>query len=143
MKPIIIDSKHSDAIAEAIKTAEGRATARTITCQDIMDACENILLRYYGLGASLADLDGMTVSINVNAQDFPKAYKYTPECTWFDAMFHGGKWRLTNVYRFTCGRTNGVVRLPQDAKTSIMNLLSNAGAAITGKRDCSGHLYRA
>lgn len=140
---IIIDSKHSDQITEVIKAAEGRATARTINFADIYEACDTILLRYYGLGASLAELDGMTVSVNVNAQDFPTAYKYTPEATWFDATYHNGKWRLTDVYRSRCTKNRGYVELPLDAKNEILTRLSIVGAAITGKRDYRGHLYRA
>lgn len=140
---IIIDQKHIDKISQEIKQAEGRATARTITAQDIIDECDRILQRYYGLGASLESLEGTEIHININAQDFPNAYKYTPESTWFDAVYRGKKWRLTDVTRRTCTNYRGSVDLRETARDAIMMHLLDAGSPIKGKRDGNGRLYRA
>lgn len=142
-KQIIIDQAHADKITEAIKAAEGRATARTITADDIINECDRQLVRLYGLGASLDELDGTEIHVDVNAQDFPNAYKYTPVSTHFRATYSGKKWRLTDVFRDTCRKNRGSVKVPEAAKKSIMATIEDAGAELIGRRDCCGKLRRA
>lgn len=81
-------------LAEAIKQAEGRATARTITVDDIKRQLEKIPV-------PKAKLDGTKVHYN-GAEHFPNAYKYRPESTHFIAENIKGKWYITDIYRDTC-----------------------------------------
>lgn len=142
-KQIIIDQAHAEKLTEAIKAAEGRATARTITAEDVIKECDRQLVRLYGLGASLDELDGTEIRVDINAQDFPNAYKYIPESTHFCATFSGKKWRLTYVCRNTCRKNRGSVKVPEAAKKSIMATIEDAGAELIGRRDCRGKLRRA
>lgn len=101
MKPIIASTANAEKLTAAIKTAEGRATARTITAADIMDALETIEER---LGIPKAHMIGITAEVDVNAQTFPNAYKYRPESTQFEAKRTASGWKVVNIYR---GTTHG------------------------------------
>lgn len=81
-------------VSEAIKKAEGRATARTITVNDIV--CQLNKIR-----VPKSKLNGTVVHYN-GAEHFPNAYKYRPECTHWIAENRNGRWYLTHIYRDTC-----------------------------------------
>ena len=83
-------------IIDAIQSAEGRASARTILPWDIARKLNEIEDK---LGIAKKALEGVSVDVDIHAQDFPKAYKYTPESTQFSAVFRGGSWRITNIER--------------------------------------------
>lgn len=101
-----INMKNANAIemlTKAIKEEEGRATARTITAEEVVDELERIETR---LGIAKKALNGVRVLVDMNAQSFPNAYKYTPESTHFEATFKNGSWRVTNIYRLRCCSPN-------------------------------------
>lgn len=98
----------NDLLGEAIKMAEGRASVRTITADEIVTAlCDT----FETLGISKKAMDGVEVSIDLNAQDFPSAYKYTPESTIVDAIYKGGSWRVTSICRDACRRYSQRIRV--------------------------------
>ena len=107
-------------LTEAIEAAEGRATARTITAWEVVVALREVEER---LSISKKAMDGVEVSIDINAQDFPRAYKWPPESTHFDAMYKGGYWRVTNVYRYKTQtpRFRHIVRLTEEAKRAVIS----------------------
>lgn len=107
MKPISIEKR--DQLSEAIKTVEGRASARTITADDIIDALAEVDKRL-ALISTKKDAIGTIAHIDVNAQRFPNAYKYAPESTQFDAELKRDGWRITNIFRgITHGPTGRIV----------------------------------
>jgi len=81
---------------KAIKAAEGRATARTIDVNDLIEALVEI--DSY-LSISKKAMKGTTVSIDCNAQKFPSAYKWTPESTIFYAEFGVSGWSVIEIER--------------------------------------------
>ena len=81
-------------VNEAIKKAEGRATARTVTARDIVNQLNKIRVPKSKLSGTVVHYDG--------AEHFPNAYKYRPESTHWVAENKNGKWYLTDVYRHTC-----------------------------------------
>lgn len=83
----------------AIQEAEGKATARTITAEDI---ARTLIRIEDSLNISKKAMDGIKVTADINSQKFPKAYKYTPESTHFKAEYKNGSWRLTDIYRAEC-----------------------------------------
>lgn len=91
----------AEKLTEAIKTAEGRATVRKITAATILDELHTVETR---LNIPKKALAGVAVVIDANAQNFPNAYKYTPESTIFRAVYRGGAWRITDIYRDTTHR---------------------------------------
>ena len=94
MKKILIIEANAEKINATIKTAEGRATARTITAKMIMDRLAKIKVPKNRLDGTMLVYDG--------AEHFPSAYRYRPESTHFKAENRKGKWYLVDVYRDTC-----------------------------------------
>lgn len=65
-------------------------------------------------------MDGITVRVNLNAQKFPSAYKYTPESTWFMATYKSGSWRVIGIIRDTCTNCGRKVTLPEEAQKALV-----------------------
>lgn len=96
-----------------------RSRVRTITTIGIINALVSIEDK---LDIPRKSMEGIRVRIDYNEQDFPKAYKYTPESTWFSAEFRKGSWRITNIWRdVTAGSGKGRnVSLTDEAKAKIL-----------------------
>lgn len=97
MKTIKIDEQHAEKLTAAIAAAEGKARARTITAADMVADVERISKRFALI--TKAALEGVQVDVDHHAQNFPKAYKYTPESTHFSAVYKRGAWYLVSVQR--------------------------------------------
>lgn len=110
---------HNEALESAIKEAEGRATARTISVRQVCYILNQVESR---LGITKKAMEGITVSVDFNAQDFPSAYKYTPESTRFSAEYHRGEWIITGIARMRTRRASQrvLVSLTDDAKEAIL-----------------------
>ena len=78
----------------AIREAEGKATARTITAKDVVRILDRIKVPKNKLNGTVVRYDG--------AEHFPNAYKYRPESTHFVAENIKGKWYVMAVFRDTC-----------------------------------------
>ena len=104
--------------AAMLAAVQSRATARTITPADMVNALDAVEKR---LGISKKALDGCRVDIDINAQTFPCSYKYAAESTQFSAVYMRGGWRVTSVNREKC-------RAP-DMRYRV-NLTGTAKAAI-------------
>lgn len=113
------DATTSRALFDAIRAAEGRATARTITPEEVVSALDIVERK---LDLPKKHLDGVTVDIDYHAQDFPRAYKYTPESTHFCAVYKRGSWRVIDIYRATTRRASQAykVDLTDAAKEAII-----------------------
>lgn len=93
---IIIDRAHMDMLQNTIDTAQRRARVRTICAADITDTCEGVQKK---LDIPQTALEGVKITVDLHAQNFPSAYNGRPESTLFQAIFSGRKWRLINVFR--------------------------------------------
>lgn len=91
-----------------IQAAEGRATARTITPDDIAEALDQVTERILLL-STRKDATGTKVEADPNAQTFPHAYKYTPESTHFTAELKASGWTVTGIFRARCWTTTAAV----------------------------------
>lgn len=110
-------------VNDIIAEVEGRSSERLITTFQIVEYLVRFTKR---LDVTKKVLNGCVISVNLNAQRFARAYKYTPKSTWFDAEFKSGSWRLTNVYRDTCTNTVHKAVLPEEAKQMIISRMENA-----------------
>lgn len=110
--------KTVSALASAIKAAEGKASARKISCDDIFDAVDEVEEK---LAISKRAMDGITIYCDPNAQDFPNAYKYVPESTHFMAIYKNGSWRVTDIRRDVCNKKRICIDLTGTAKEAIIN----------------------
>lgn len=91
----------NDLLGTAIKEAEGKARERTITADQIVAAVSEIDQK---LSISKKAMEGLTVDVDINAQDFPHAYKFTPMSSQFQAEFKNGSWRIICIARDRCRR---------------------------------------
>lgn len=112
-------SKLLAVLSDAIKEAEGRASARCITATDIIDELTAV---ERGLRIPKKSTVGVSVVVDANAQDFPNAYKYTPTSTWFRAEYTSTGWKVTDIYRGETARYNAKyrIKLTDEAKTRII-----------------------
>ena len=111
---------HLDKIATAIKNAEGRACERRIVPDDILAAIETAE-KSWNLPKRL--LTGITIDVDLNAQNFPRRYKWVARSTQFTAVCRNGRWFLTDIRRAPCRRYghNIIAQLPDEALEYIAN----------------------
>lgn len=116
---IIITNKEK--LNEAIREAEGKATARTIDAERIEG-----ILNEIGEGIAKAKLHGTKVYYD-GAEHFANSYKYRPMSTHFQAENIKGKWYVTNIFRDTCPRrvNNTLICYSEEAKSVIISNASN------------------
>ena len=106
-------------LTTAIKETEGRASVRCIASATVMEC---LLTIERNLSITKTALEGVEAHVDYHAQDFPKAYKYTPESTHFCAVYRSGSWRITNISRsatYRAGRTY-TLTLTDAAKAAII-----------------------
>lgn len=116
-----IDFLHATAaLTEAIDAEQKRCTARKLDAERL---CRALREAEKKLDLPKRLLDGIIVSVDVNAQDFPKAYKYTPESTHFKATYKSGSWRVTDIWRGETSKSSRgtVVTLTEEAKAAILD----------------------
>ena len=105
-------------LEEILADVQKRCRERTITAIDI---CRELSRIDSELNLSKRAKKGITVRIDCNAQDFPRAYKYTPESTIFEAVFDGKEWCLTDIRRDRCTNRKGYMVLTDEAKQALIN----------------------
>ena len=53
----------------------------------------------YRLGISKKSMEGIEAVVDIHAQDFPHAYKYTPDSTWIKVGYSAGCWQFLGAAR--------------------------------------------
>ena len=117
---MLVNDKNKEKIEEMIKAAEGRATVRLLSYQSIIKSLSEIERT---LGIKKKYMDGIKADVDVSAQNFPRAYKYTPESTHFKAVKKSNGWDLQSVYRARTRRENHRyhLELTEEAKAAIIS----------------------
>lgn len=110
-------------LSAAIREAEGRATARCLTARDVLFALESIT---ENLNIPAKHMRGIKATVCPAAQDFPRAYKYTPDATTFCAEYKSAGWVITDIARTVCPRASQEyhIELTEDAKAAILDRIS-------------------
>ena len=119
-KEIIMLDANRERINNWIADAQGKARERLINYDDIVAACEEIDKK---LNITQKAKNGIMADVDINAQNFPRAYKYRAESTQFRLIYKSGKWRLYSVFR-TYTRTSGhkiILTLTDAAREAIIN----------------------
>ena len=93
---IIIKAENAEKIQKVIDEAEGKARERKVTAKQLIACAEKLDKK---LGIAAAHLKGVTARVDINAQDFPNAYKYIPESTVATFEHTGRAWALVDVKR--------------------------------------------
>lgn len=114
-----INITNTEKLAAAIREAEGRATARTVTVADIINTLDRIKVPKSKLSGTKVHWSG--------GQKFPSAYKFRPDSTHWTAENVSGKWYVTNIWRDTCPNVStysGIIQYSEAAKEWILEKAS-------------------
>lgn len=117
---ININNKTAESrISAVLNEVQGKCKARTIDFYDIIHAIESVEKK---VSIPKCRLDGTTITIDIHGDDFPSAYKYTPESTIFSATNVKGKWHITEIKRTACHRYNQrvICNLSSMAKDALL-----------------------
>ena len=95
-----IYSNNTEAIAEAISNAEGRATARTMNAEYADAKLFHIVNKYLN-GMPKKALTGTRATIHASTEKLPSSYKYRAESTQAEFLHDGKGWTLVSVWRGT------------------------------------------
>ena len=120
MKATIINETNRAKIETAIAETEGRATVRCVGFDTVKKVCKHI---EEVLAVPKKYLEGVKFSVDPHAQNFPKAYKYTPESTQFVVEFSKGKWRVSGFRRAKTRTPNNryiCIEMPEETKHAII-----------------------
>ena len=115
-----INITNIEKLNKAIQDSEGRATARTITADDIINVLNRIKVPKNKLNGTRVMWDG--------AEHFPNAYKYVPESTHWTAVNTNGRWYVVDIYRAACPNRStrrGRIIYSEEAKEWIINKASD------------------
>ena len=98
---IILNHKHDAEIQLQLDKANHLARTRTVDIEDVYDAV-------YVLERKLEDctkksMEGLTVNVDLNSQDFPNAYRGVPMSTQFTLVYEKRSWRFVCAERMRCG----------------------------------------
>ncbi len=119
MRPIIIKEENRARITQAVEKANGKGKARLVYTDDVFGITEYLTEKY---GISKAALNGSKWEVDLNAQHFPNAYKFQPISTHIYIEFSNGTFKLTDVKRDCCWRSEKHYRavLSDTAKAAII-----------------------
>ena len=121
---MIINDKNRDKISRMIVEAEGKASVRTITYEDILRDINEVESE---IAISKKTMLGVSVDVDHHAHNFPAAYKYPPVSTHYTIIRMTRGWDLVRVSRETTRREGHrfSVTLTESAKTAIIKRLSD------------------
>ena len=110
----------AEPLSAAIREAEGRATERCLTARAVVLAIESIT---ENLKIPASRMRGIKATVCPAAQDFPRAYKYTPKATTFCIEYKSTGWVVTDISRTACPRASQeyYIELTEDAKAAIID----------------------
>ena len=116
---IVIKEENKDRIEKILNEVQKLCRVRLITYNEMYDFLEKLRKLY---PISNKNLNGCVFEIDLNAQTFPSAYKYTPESTQFEVIYKNGYFKLIAVYRYqTKGPKSKVeAKLTSEAEAAIL-----------------------
>lgn len=114
-----------NALEAALKEANGRATARTLDVDNIVEYLHGYMVR---LGISKKALTGTKVTVHASMEQLPRAYKWNADSTKASFLFDGKKWKFMTAERSRlvqcCGSYHVVATLSQTAIDAITSKVS-------------------
>jgi len=100
MATSIIRLTDTEALAEAIRNAEGRATQRTLWPDLVERACDAAERALAALGVTKADRVGVVVEVN-GSERLPSSYSYAADATYVQMRRARDGWRYESARRST------------------------------------------
>ena len=109
-----------DKLNAIIAGEEGRAKERRIDARMVCEAIEQIEDR---LSLPKKCMEGIIAEVDMNAQDFPSAYKWKAQSTRLRMEYRKGSWRILSIYRADCRREKAryMLALTEDARQAILD----------------------
>ena len=105
-KKLYVNEKNHEAIQAVIDTAEGKATARTLSVIDLeskLGSAEKLLM-----WPSKKDLAGTRVRVHASTEKLPSSYRYRADSTQAVAEHDGKGWILVEVVRGTLRQSSAI-----------------------------------
>jgi hypothetical protein len=122
MKRIKVNSGNGIEIDNLIIASEIGCKVRKITVQDIFDTTLDILAWLNQYKIPLKVRKGLKFNVDIHAQVFPRAYKYTPESTHFAVEIgsNGKDFYLVQVVRYRTDTKKIRFEVTQAVKDAIV-----------------------
>lgn len=104
MKTIILNStpKNWQILDDTLKEVQKRCSTRTIDIDDIKSIIQEIEKNLESRRLPKSSWDGIVVYCNPYQEQYPNAYKYIPNGTFFNLTYHSNAWRILSIDRGIC-----------------------------------------
>lgn len=98
---IILSHKHDAEVQSLLDKANHLARTRTVDIDDVYNAV--IVVEQKFEDCTRKSLEGLTVRVDLNSQDFPNTYRGIPMSTQFLLVYEKHSWRFVRAGRSRCG----------------------------------------
>ena len=98
---IILNHKHDAEVRSQLDKANHLARTRTVDIDDVYDAVYVLERKFED--CTKKSMEGLTVNVDLNSQDFPNAYRGVPMSTQFTLVYEKRSWRFVCAERSRCG----------------------------------------
>ena len=98
---IILNHKHDAKIQLQLDKANHLARTRTVNVDDVYGAVATLERKFED--CIKKSMEGLTVNVDLNSQDFPNAYRGVPMSTQFTLVYEKRSWRFVCAERMRCG----------------------------------------
>lgn len=118
-RPIFISEKNRDRLDREISEVQKRTSEREIDVNDLFRAISEVENK---LGIPKCCMIDIKVYVDMNAQEFPNAYRHTPYSTQFTMRKTAKGWNLIDIKRGVCKRPSNryVLVMGDEAKNAII-----------------------
>jgi hypothetical protein len=99
---IILNHKHDAEVQSLLDKANYLARTRTVDIDDVYDAVYIIERKFED--CTRKSLEGLTVHVDLNSQDFPNAYHGIPMSTQFVLGYEKRSWSFLRAERSRCDK---------------------------------------
>lgn len=100
---IILNHKHDAEVQSQLDAANHLARTRTVDIDEVYGAV-TVLERKFE-DCTKKSMEGLTVNVDLNSQDFPNAYRGVPMSTHFTLVYEKRSWRFVSAERSRCGES--------------------------------------
>ena len=98
---IILNHKHDAEIQLQLDKANHLARTRIVDVDDVYGAVATLERKFED--CTKKSMEGLTVNVDLNSQDFPNAYRGVPMSTQFTLVYEKRSWRFVYAERMRCG----------------------------------------
>lgn len=117
---IILNHKHDTEVQSQLDGANHLARTRIVNIHNVYYAIAVLNQKFKS--CSKKSMEGLTVRVDMNSQNFPKAYHGVPMSTQFVLTYKKRSWRFVRAERSRCGefRKFEVEELPELMREELL-----------------------